>query len=77
MITKKEDGTQEFIYRTADGETKDGDLKCAKCSSVAYRHCPSCGDCPPHTMSNYDMMWHEADIHCKSCGTFVRTWDAG
>jgi hypothetical protein len=28
-------------------------------------------------MRNYSMMWHEADIHCGSCGAFVRYWDAG
>jgi hypothetical protein len=39
--------------------------------------CKACGFPGPHQMRNYSMMWHEADIHCGSCGAFVRYWDAG
>ena len=39
--------------------------------------CKACGFPGPHQMRNYSMVWHEADIHCGSCGAFVRYWDAG
>lgn len=38
--------------------------------------CPNCG-CTQTEMRNYSMMWHEGDIHCAECGTFIRTFDAG
>jgi len=26
---------------------------------------------------NYDMMWHDGDIVCESCGGYIRSYDAG
>ncbi len=39
--------------------------------------CKNCGTYGKTEMRNYSMMWHEADIHCANCGTFLRYWDAG
>lgn len=40
--------------------------------------CPKCGSLPSdHEVKNHSMMWHEGDIHCVKCNTFVRTFDAG
>lgn len=55
---------------------------CAACDNVYvysnHIHCPKCGSAPSeHEVKNYDMMWHEGDVHCKRCDTFVRYWDAG
>lgn len=55
--------------------------KCKKCDAPAtinHLHCPECGSPPSdHEVRNYDMMWHEGDIHCSKCNTFVRYYDAG
>lgn len=54
--------------------------KCKKTNGLfgIHTHCPNC-DSPPenHEIRNYSMMWHEGDIHCKLCGTYVRMYDAG
>lgn len=44
--------------------------------TVNNTKCPKCGS-TTFEMRNYDMMWHEGDIHCASCGTFIRDFDAG
>lgn len=38
--------------------------------------CPKCGS-KETELRNYNMMWHDGDVHCAGCGEFVRTWDAG
>lgn len=38
---------------------------------------PECGAVGEVEMRNYEMMWHEGDIHCKKCGAFIRRFDAG
>lgn len=38
--------------------------------------CPECGGTELR-MENYSMMWHEADLVCEACDTYVRMWDAG
>jgi len=47
--------------------------------TAARKHdntCPECGGTELR-MENYDMMWHEADLVCQACDTYVRMWDAG
>lgn len=55
--------------------------KCDKCDDVAmpnHIHCPKCGSPPSdHEVRNYDMKWHDGDVHCTKCETYVRGWDAG
>jgi hypothetical protein len=55
---------------------------CEPCKRVVnkylHKHCPKCNASPDtHVMHNYDAMWHEGDIHCGICDTFVRSYDAG
>ncbi len=38
--------------------------------------CPECGS-KSTRMENYSMMWHEGDIVCNDCDTYVRGFDAG
>lgn len=45
--------------------------------------CPN-EDCPEskkerseHVVKNYSMMWHDGDIHCAVCDTYIRMYDAG
>lgn len=38
--------------------------------------CPKCG-CKKIKLKNYSMMWHDGDVHCAKCDTFIRFWDAG
>lgn len=57
-------------------------IKCDKCKKEnLFRtciHCPKC-DSPPsdHEVRNYNMMWHDGDVICKKCETYIRSWDAG
>jgi transcription initiation factor TFIIIB Brf1 subunit/transcription initiation factor TFIIB len=44
--------------------------------TVANTKCPECGS-TEFEMRNYEMMWHEGDIHCAQCGRFIRRFDAG
>ena len=42
------------------------------------RLCPKCGsESKDHEVRNHDLMWHDGDVHCLKCGTYVRTFDAG
>lgn len=41
------------------------DVKCAGCGSTDFE------------MRNYELAWHEGDIHCARCGKFLRRFDAG
>ena len=55
---------------------------CIPCDIVVNKylhvHCPKCGSAPDkHELLNYDAMWHEGDIYCRLCDTFVRSYDAG
>lgn len=43
----------------------------------ARNGCKKCGFVGPHNLLNYDMMWHDGDIHCGRCGAYVRMYDAG
>ncbi len=38
--------------------------------------CPKCG-CKKFELRNYSAIWHDGDIHCAACGTFIRSFDAG
>ncbi|MEK7640658.1 MAG: hypothetical protein AAB389_01530 [Patescibacteria group bacterium] len=41
-------------------------------------NCPKC-DAPPsrHEVRNHSVIWHDGDVHCTKCGTYVRMYDAG
>lgn len=52
--------------------------ECDKVVSLNHKHCPKCSASPEHyEIRNYDMMWHDGDIHCGQCGEFIRSFDAG
>jgi len=44
-------------------------------------HCTCCKKCgaPPseHELRDYSMLWHDGDVYCRKCGSYVRMWDAG
>lgn len=44
---------------------------------LAWNGCKKCGYEGPHELRNYNMMWHDGDIHCGRCGAYVRMYDAG
>jgi uncharacterized Zn finger protein (UPF0148 family) len=44
--------------------------------TLANTKCPDCGS-TEFEMRNYEMMWHEGDIHCAQCGKYIRRFDAG
>jgi len=54
---------------------------CADCKTIVaknHTHCPKCNSAPEnHRLENYDPKWHDGDIFCNGCDTFVRDWDAG
>jgi len=68
---------KETAYTKYDGEY------CEKCEKTLncfgpHTHCPKCGSPPnQHELRNYSMMWHEGDIVCLNCETYVRGYDAG
>lgn len=39
--------------------------------------CPDCLENEVGVLENYDPMWHDGDINCKQCGTYIRMYDAG
>lgn len=39
--------------------------KCPKCGSIEFE------------LKNYDMAFHDGDIHCANCGQYIRRFDAG
>jgi hypothetical protein len=38
--------------------------------------CPECGS-QNTVLENHSMIWHDGDIVCADCRTYVRGWDAG
>jgi hypothetical protein len=57
---------------------KLADASGKKDSGSFHEHCPKCGADPSkHEVRNYSMMWHEGDVYCLMCNTFVRSFDAG
>jgi ribosomal protein S27AE len=51
--------------RVADGILAVPNTTCTECGSTDFE------------MRNYEMAWHEGDIHCARCGEFIRRFDAG
>lgn len=41
-----------------------------------YYMCSRCA-CGKTEIRNYDAMWHDGQVHCKDCGTYIREYDAG
>jgi hypothetical protein len=76
LIVIKDDGA----VSTSDNSTK---VFCNQCrqwvwSLYTHKHCPKCGADPDHQeIRNYNMAFHDGDIHCTKCGTYVRAYDAG
>jgi hypothetical protein len=42
-----------------------------------YKKCPVDPNHKGYVVRNYDMMWHDGDVHCAECGAYIRTYDAG
>lgn len=41
-------------------------------------NCPKCGaPSSEQEVKSYDPDWHDGDVHCKKCGTYIRAYDAG
>lgn len=56
---------------------KDGEHRASWAAARQHDNtCPECSGTKTR-MENYDMMWHEADIVCDGCDTYIRMWDAG
>lgn len=40
--------------------------------------CPKCGAGPEKwEVRDYNLLWHDGDIYCTVCETFIRMYDAG
>lgn len=54
---------------------------CSSCHEVDTpnnKHCHNCGGCPKfQEVKNHSLMWHDGDIFCTLCDTFIREFDAG
>ncbi len=44
--------------------------------SSARNACPHC-ESKNLEVRNHSFMWHDGDIYCEDCGTYVRDFDAG
>ncbi len=41
-------------------------------------HCPNCNASPKKfELRDYSLVWHDGEIWCTACETFIRHWDAG
>lgn len=68
LLLKEEHGPNEYCEF----------CHCRVWSNYTHKHCPNCNADPStHVMKNYSMMWHEGDIYCGKCDTYVRGYDAG
>lgn len=46
--------------------------------STAAPNCPRCGAPPSeHEVRDYDMVWHDGNVHCTRCGAYVCMYNAG
>lgn len=72
--------SDELYKRLKEFKTEDyGSDAYGDACSLYNQHrnsCPQCGS-ENTKVENYDAMWHDGDLVCQDCGTFVRGWDAG
>lgn len=74
-----------FVELTEDNQSNRPGCHgyCGQHDEAAYQRyfdrngCKKCGFVGTHELRNYDMMWHDGDIHCGRCGAYVRMYDAG
>jgi len=76
VVLQKMFGTKTSGVRSCMNTDDEGREMPDSMITVANTSCPDCGS-TEFEMRNYSMMWHEGDIHCKNCGRFIRTFDAG
>lgn len=43
---------------------------------TVFNTCPECGS-ENHRVENYSMAWHDGDVVCNNCDTYIRAYDAG
>lgn len=43
---------------------------------TAWNTCPDCGS-NKTSVENHDLNWHDGDVVCDDCDTYVRMYDAG
>lgn len=41
-----------------------------------YQKCPKCGG-TNFEVRNYNRLWQDGEVWCKSCNVYVREYDAG
>lgn len=61
-IRTKEDGS--YYIEKEDG-SYENPKSCPVCESTSFE------------VRNHSLMWHDGDIYCKNCGSFIRYFDAG
>lgn len=54
----------------------DIELAAERLARMERNRCPKCGGTECH-VENYDMTWHDGDVVCNACDTYVRGFDAG
>lgn len=68
--TYQETGSWEKVYENP----KEKELSLA--FRKKYNMCPECQS-ENTACENYDPMWHDGDVICQDCRTYVRGFDAG
>lgn len=71
---------EERLYRDSQDWSKVFTSTIYKKAELDWRQvrntCPQCGS--EHVaVENHDAMWHDGDIVCQDCRTYVRMYDAG
>lgn len=54
----------------------DTDKLCDHVLRYGMSACPACASSNT-SVHNYNAMWHDGDVMCDDCGTYVRMYDAG
>jgi hypothetical protein len=63
-------------YLARPDVTVDTEKLCDYVLRYGMSACPACASSNT-SVHNYNMMWHDGDVKCDDCGTYVRMYDAG
>ena len=73
--------SKEYLIDEAYNSFRIKDMRMRfNCSNISgvdpYYRCPRCGSGKVE-VRNHDLIWHDGQVHCKICGTYIREYDAG
>lgn len=67
----------EQIEPKKSGELGDMGAASLLLPSKNSANCPGCSaESNFHEVRNYSAIWHDGDVYCMNCGSYVRRYDA-